>query len=326
MNESTSTNQSATRARPARRLLAALAAIVAIIAILATPAQAWAHSHLRSARPAAGAKLDAVPRALSLTFSEPPELAVSSLRLVFIGADSTPVTLGALASAADPHTITASVTGPMAAGRYVVIWQVAGEDGHVVRGSYSFTIAEGAAGVQSLAAEESATAVAQRADSATRADSAASNLPKNFDAASPAYVVIRWAQFAGLLILIGAVAFRWWIIPRIGGRVTEALSEELAAGAAGTGLAGAWLLALTALLRLVAQSLSLHGAERMVDAAPLGSMIGGTMWGHAWLFEVGWLVVILFAFRQAGRHPASRAAWGVAAVAAICLAAVPALS
>lgn len=309
-----------TRARWVRRLSASAAALAVL---LATPAPAWAHGHLTASQPAAGARLTTAPRVLTLTFSEVPELAVSSLRLVFAGADSTPVALGTLAHAADRHAITAAIDGPLAAGDYVVYWQVAGADGHVVRGSYAFSIAEGAAGLRPLAA---AAAPASTPPPATAADSLAANRLKDFDSSSPVYVVIRWAQFVGLLLLIGAVAFRWWMLPRVGAQISEPARLELAAGTAGTGLAGAWLLGLTALLRLVAQSLSTHGAIGMVDGSAIVSMVSGTTWGHAWLFELVWLAVVILNLRHAARHPASLASWGLATLAAVALAFVPAMS
>ena len=303
--------------RQARRLAAALAAVVAL---LAAPAPAYAHGHLTASQPAAGARLTVAPSMLALTFSEAPELAVTSLRLLLAGADSTQVVLGTLQRGGDAHTVTAAITGPLRAGRYVVYWQMAGADGHVTRGNYSFTIAEGAAGLQPLAAKESAIVAPTRPDTALLAR------PGGFDSSSSAYVGIRWAQFAGLLLLIGAVAFRWWVLPRAGASLVEPVRQGLTSRLAAVGLWGGWLLAVTALLRLIAQSATIHGPAGMLDPALVGTLVGATSWGHGWVFEVVWLAVALPSLAQARRNPASPVAWGFAAAATVALAFVPALS
>jgi putative copper export protein/methionine-rich copper-binding protein CopC len=314
-------------ARVARRLRVVFGALAsAFVVMLVMPAPAYAHAHLSSSQPRAKAVLAAAPRALTLTFSEAPELAVSSLRLV--DAHGIQVALGTLAHGADHHVITADITGPLAAGRYTVFWQVAGADGHVQRGSYEFTIAEGAAGLQPVVAPESAvvTPAAVPGLAAAPTDSVALAQPNLFDASSPAYVAIRFVQFAGLLLLIGAVAFRWWVLPRVGVELAEPARRDLAFGAAGAGLWGGWLLALSALARLVAQSLMTHGAGAMLRPSSLGSLLVATTWGHAWLLEVVGLVIVLTGLRQARRQVTSLMAWRLAAAGTLALAFVPALS
>src|SRR5690348_12336639 len=179
-----------------RRRRTALAAVSVAAALLALPAPALAHAHLQKTAPAAGATVTAAPTQLVLTFSEAPTLAVSSLRL--LGPDSSLVTLSALTHGAGANTLTARITGALRAGRYTVLWQTAGDDGHVQHGSYRFTIADGATGLASPASTSDtvhpgAAGAAAASGAPARGDSAASSLQSSgFDASSPLYVLVRW--------------------------------------------------------------------------------------------------------------------------------------
>lgn len=301
-------------------------ALLALLALAALPAPALAHAHLKSATPASGATLTTAPRQLVLTFSEAPALAMSALRL--FGPDSTPVALGVLTHDAGVHAIAASIAGPLVAGRYTVQWQTAGDDGHVQRGSYQFVIADGAEGLAVTAPVAAQHDSMAHGTPAAGSASGATALPdaSSFDENSILYVVIRWAQFAALLLLIGAVTFRWWILPRAGVAIAEPARRALAAGAAATGSWSAWLLAETAVARLLAQSATLHGAGHMADPVVLGPLVTRTIWGDAWLLEIVAAIVAIVALAIARREATSVTAWRITTLAVIALAFVPAMS
>ena len=298
--------------------------LAAFVALLAFPAPALAHAHLESTKPASGARLTIAPRDLVLTFSEAPTLAMSALRL--LGPDSTEIALGTLGHGGGARTLSASITGALKAGTYTVIWQTAGDDGHVQHGSYKFLITEGAEGLAPLAV----TSDTVRRDSASVPDisvldSAVTPLqPRGLGVSSPIFVVIRWVQFVALLLLIGAVAFRWWILPRAGVALAEPARRELSAGAAKAGLWGAWFLALSALARLAAQ---LDALSMLPDAAPsLGALLLHSEWGHGWLLEIVALAFVIAGLRVVRREPTVQLPWRIAAAAVVGLAFVPALS
>jgi putative copper export protein/methionine-rich copper-binding protein CopC len=304
-----------------------LVAFLALIALPALPSPAFAHAHLQGTKPASGATVSVAPSQLVLTFSESPALAMSALRL--FGPDSTPVALGAVTHDAGVRTLTARITGPLVAGRYTVEWQTAGDDGHVQHGSYQFVIAEGAAGF--------APATAMRSDTLRRGSASLPDVSildsavgptshTGFDASSPLYVLIRWVQFAALLLVIGAVAFRWLILPRAGAGLSEPAVLALMLGAARAGSWGAWLLAEAAVARLVAQAATLHGAGYMTDRAVIVPMLTSTIWGHAWILQIVAAIIAIVALRMVRRDATSTPAWSIAALAAIALAIVPALS
>ena len=55
------------------------------------------------------------------------------------------IALGSLKTAVESRrTLVVAISGRLVAGTYTVVWQIAGDDGHPVRGRYAFTIAPGA--------------------------------------------------------------------------------------------------------------------------------------------------------------------------------------
>lgn len=119
--------------------VAALAAVLG--AALAAPASAGAAFHLRlvGSDPAADATLAAPPAALRLTFSEAPELAVTTVRLR--GPGDRAVALGRLVRArGDRATVVATPRAPLAHGRYALTWRTMSHDGHAMHGTFHFTV------------------------------------------------------------------------------------------------------------------------------------------------------------------------------------------
>lgn len=283
----------------ARLLLTLLAALVAL------PAPALAHGALRRSEPASGAHLSAAPSELRLIFNENVELAVARLRL--IGPDSAEVPLAPLALAPDSATVlVARIVGPLRAGTYTVAWQVAGADGHPVRGTYSFVIAPGATGLGPAAASAGPTAPGQAPPPASH--HRATSLPEGpgFDAESPLYAAVRWLTFLGLLGVIGAAAFRFAVLPLVRRQGTLpglAVLRPAAGRAARLGLAAAAVLAVAGVLRLYAQSYALHGAEDALDPALVATMLSRTVWGWGWLLQAAGTALALVGFALARRSP-----------------------
>jgi len=327
--------------RKGRTWLTAAAGVA--IWLAATPAVLSAHPKLRRAVPTSGAHLAAAPRELRLTFAPPPELAFSRLR--FLGPRGAEVALGPV-RVDSVGTLVAPITGPLTAGTYTVVWQVAGGDGHPVRGRYAFTITPGAAGLP--AATPPANAGASR-DSVTGEPGGAVTSPgrepppaehhhdptsmpegEGLDAGSPVYVAIRWLQFTALLLVIGALAFRGFVLGRVGrmrpasGSETSAMLASARDRAAALGLWASVALGTVALLRLYVQSYATHGASDALDMGLLGTMLARTTWGWGWLLQVVGVALAVTGFAIARRGRA--AGWPLAAIGTIALAFTPALS
>jgi len=123
----------------AHRRARAAARVAFFIGLMAT--SAWAapfHLHLLKSSPAANATIAAAPDSIRLSFSQTPELKVTSVTVT--GPASASVALAPLASA-DSATVVARVKGKMSPGTYTVAWHTMAKDGHVARGTFAFTVA-----------------------------------------------------------------------------------------------------------------------------------------------------------------------------------------
>ena len=122
----------------AHRPVRAAAALALAIGLMAT--SVWAapfHLHLLKSSPAANATVVAAPDSIRLSFSQTPELKVTSVTVT--GPASASVALAPLASA-DSATVVAAVKGRMSPGTYTVVWRTMAKDGHVARGTFAFTV------------------------------------------------------------------------------------------------------------------------------------------------------------------------------------------
>ena len=106
------------------------------LAVVALTALVQAHTKLEKSEPAAGAVVTAAPNQIQLWFNEKLDAAVSKIDLT---SPSGKVDLG------PPHVTTdkalmAGISGKLGDGTYTVAWQTAGDDGHLVKGDFTFTV------------------------------------------------------------------------------------------------------------------------------------------------------------------------------------------
>ncbi len=298
-------------------------------ALLVAPAALHAHGVLQRSTPADGARLAEVPRELRLTFNEAVELAVARIELA--SSDSAPVLLGVLRHGGDSaRVVVADILVPLGAGRYTVAWQVVGKDGHPVRGTFAFTIAPGARGV---AATDTGRATVPPALAPQPVAPERQTRPMGigehhgFDAESPLYALVRWANYMGLVALIGAVAFAVVVVRRA---AVPALAwgvmsgAQLARAAASVGTVAALLVLAGALLRLTLQSVAMNGGGDALDRALVAAMVGETTWGVGWLLQLTGGLVALVGARVARRVP--NVGWTIAGAGAVTVAFAAALS
>lgn len=310
----------------------ALAAIFTVCMLLA-PSAAHAHGALKSSAPARGAKLAVAPKEIRLVFNESVELAFTRIEL---SGPNGPVPVGQVIFAGTgKRTVAAGIAAPLSAGQYTVAWQMAGADGHPVRDKFTFSIESGAAGLAAavLPADSAGsvsaigsgnaigdTTVAVHHDPETFPDAG------GFNAESPLYVVIRWLQFAAILVMTGAVVFHLFVLGLLrkteGGESPMTLSATQRA--ARIGLYAALVLGVVAVMRLLAQSYAMHAPDERFAPALMWSMIGVTTWGWGWLLQAVATVVAITGFSLARRSAAK--GWGIAAVAVTLGAFAPAFS
>ncbi len=134
------------------RLLRAVLAVSLLGALVATAPAASAHTVLTGTDPAADSTVNAGPTRVTATFNE--QLQPTFVAMTVVGPD------GNLWSQGDATVdgATASVglrpLGP--SGRYTVNYRVTSDDGHVVSGSWSFTVAVPSTGTPGPAVEPTA--------------------------------------------------------------------------------------------------------------------------------------------------------------------------
>ncbi|WP_199425152.1 copper resistance CopC family protein [Actinotalea solisilvae] len=125
---------------PARR--AAVAAVLAtLLAALAAPlvaAPAAAHDQLVASDPADGAVLTAIPSQVTLTFSAEPLAGVGGAAVVVTGPDGASWSEGE--PAVEGTTVTQALRPGMPTGAWTVAWRAPSSDGHVLEGTFGFTL------------------------------------------------------------------------------------------------------------------------------------------------------------------------------------------
>lgn len=299
--------------------------------VLGLAGTAYAHLALESSEPAKGDRLAVAPSELRLTFTETVELAVARITLRDPAGEM--VALSPLVRPPDSVTvIVAPIRGPLRSGTYTLEWQVAGTDGHPVRGTFSFEISPGADGLVDVS-EGAHVAGDTGAGETTsepnplagdRLDSATMVVGPGFDAESPAYVAVRWLQYTGLLIAVGALAFHLLVLRFMGRTATDELLVQLMRIRAAT--IGYWatlLVALSAVLRLYAQSVAVNGGEALRGEL-IGPMLMRTLWGWGWMLQIAAVVIAIAGFHLARRARAG--GWVIALAGVLVLAVTPALS
>lgn len=158
--------------------VALLGSLLGALAVVGQPAQA--HASLKESDPANGALLAEPPSEVRLSFTEPPDLSLSTVGIV--DQAGAPVRTGPLERVpGDDRTVRVRLHG-LADGVYTVTWRtVSATDGHLTSGAFSFGVGVSAAEVTPV--EPSGEG---RAPSPTAAG-----------------VAGRWALYVGLALLFG---------------------------------------------------------------------------------------------------------------------------
>ncbi|MDW4572253.1 copper resistance protein CopC [Microbacterium sp. M3] len=157
-------------------LLAAL--LLAFAAMLSTASPAQAHDELIGTDPAAGATVDALPAALTLTYSA--EIADDDGASVVEVTDAAGTSLVAGAPTVRDNTLTQPLEGE-ASGAVTVLWKVVSSDGHPISGEYSFTVAGNPAPAPTETTAPTPTETAAPTETAEPTPSATETVPADED-------------------------------------------------------------------------------------------------------------------------------------------------
>ncbi len=143
-------------------------------------------------------------------------------------------------------------------------------------------------------------------------------------------VLSRWMVFAGLLTAVGSLVFRVLILPRHSPH-TQLSEEEYpfdrVVDTAYFGIFAICILLLGSLARLASQFAVFRDPYASLTS-DLSLLVGGTTWGQAWIWQVVFGIIALFAFIVAGRRHkvTSPLPWIIAGLAVAVLSITPAFS
>lgn len=117
---------------------AASAAVLGIAVLAAAPAPV--HVHLKRSEPMADSTVTTAPTEIRLWYSAPVQVAVTTVRVAAVDGTSQ-ATIPVRAGTGENAPLIAALPRPLANGRYSVAWRTMARDGHVLTGTFSFTVA-----------------------------------------------------------------------------------------------------------------------------------------------------------------------------------------
>jgi copper transport protein len=281
---------------------AALLAAAGLVALALLPSAASAHAKLTRSEPKAKARLEQPPRLVELWFSDALAQGFSTIEVTDAQGrrvDGGPVTH---AEGDKKAQVGLQELGP---GAYTVAYKVVSVDEHTIRGKFTFTVAEAAAGAAVTTSPTPApTAETQAAGAAGR--TAATPTPEAAEAGAAQtdtagaeesatnWVdnLVRWLAYLAMMTLLGGFAARLFVLgPAL--RRTRDAGEGAAEEAARVGArravsllgAGVAVLAVTLLAALALQSAAVNGvgAGEALSPALLGRVVTQTGYGRSWL-------------------------------------------
>ena len=292
-----------------------------VLALAIWPAQAFAHLRLESSRPAQGDTVRVPLSEISIVFTQAVDPRYTSLTLVDNAGQE--VTLGTLLPVGTGKTreFVYRLTHPVVAGAFVVRWKTVGTDGHVVTGSFDFTV--DVPDAVSIVPTPGQTAQS-RPDEHHPEHHTATEVEPLYDPGSVPWVLARWINFIGLMLMIGAVVFRFGVIER----ARKALSDDVLGAAdhntRNLAMVAAVIALVGNLLRFWLQSGSLHGSDRIWEPDLLRAMVFDTGWGKAWFAQTFAVVAFIVSTRLRTASPME--SWIAALVFALAAGATPAFA
>ncbi len=266
-----------------RRLAGAGVVVAAVVTVgLALgPAPADAHAELISTEPASGEQLDAAPERVVLRFTESVDVSDDAIEVLTAGGD--PVDVDDPGHLDGEGSAVAVDLPDLGDGTYVVSWRVISSDSHPVSGAFTFGVGDAAAALSDADAQ----ALVDDVQAGAGSDRIV----------GISYGVVRFAGFAGLLVLIGGAVFVAALWPA---GADDPRARRI--------LAAAWWVALGATVLSIPLQATYAVGGSLADAFD-PSVIGdelGARTGRAWLVRL----VLLAAVAVVGPRLARRAGEG----------------
>ncbi len=181
----------------ARAAAAAACVLTATLALLWSPARADAHAELLSTEPASGEHLATAPDQVVLHFSEAVNLGDDLVKVLDSSGDE--VDAGDPVHVDGERSSVALPLPPLDDGPYVVSWRVISSDGHPVGGAFTFRVGDASA--------------AAPGDDQALIDDVLGGGSQGDTVLGVVYGIARFAAFAGIVVLVGGLAFVAWLWP-----------------------------------------------------------------------------------------------------------------
>ncbi|MEU4624589.1 copper resistance protein CopC [Actinoplanes sp. NPDC023801] len=191
--------------RAGARLTRPLLALAALLAVLLPGVPAWAHNALAEANPAKNATLKKSPSEVRLRFLQKLDPGYTTITVSNAGREK----VGTSAPEVDGSTGSVTIDAPLANGVYTVAYQVVSTDGHTVKGSYEFTVANPAPALEPGPVVEDSEAPADPEESSAAPSSAVTAASEPPLQAGPAQTVSTtydptYLIIAGVVVLLAA--------------------------------------------------------------------------------------------------------------------------
>jgi putative copper export protein/methionine-rich copper-binding protein CopC len=266
---------------------------ILVLALAMLPAQARAHLKLASSTPAQGDTVRLPVSQITLTFTAVVDekfLTIAVLdafgRELGVGMNVHPI------GASPSKQYMVMLDTPLAGGAFTVKWKTVGKDGHAVTGMFDFLVAAAPAPSPSPSPRPSS-AIHPPEHGGHHTPS--TEIPPLFrPESSLLWMFARWLNFTALVVMVGAVAFRFGVLERAHKHLDEMLATDVDDAVRRLAVIAAAFVVLSNILRLWLQFGSVHGPERLFEGNLLASLLLKGGWGKAWLAQtaasIGYLI------------------------------------
>lgn len=109
--------------------------VLVVLLAIALAVPLYAHMKIEKTEPAADSTIKAAPKQIQVWFNETPDIKVTKMNLVGPSGEAK-----LAAARVDGKSIAAAVAGTLPDGAYTATWQSAGDDGHLQKGEFKFTL------------------------------------------------------------------------------------------------------------------------------------------------------------------------------------------
>lgn len=291
-----------------------------VLALSVAPASARGHLKLQSSSPAHGDTIRTPLSEIRLTFTQAVDQRFTTITLI------DPSTGREIDAGAMIHAIgnsptkeyTLRLSQPLVSGYFTVKWRTVGADGHAITGMFDFVADAGPK-----------PALPPSPPGGVHPDEHgghhATEIPAMFNPeTSLLWIAARWLNFLGLVLMVGAVAFEFFVLNRARVTLGDDSASLIDTRTRNVAIIAAVVTLLSNGLRLWLQSGSIHGAERLWEAGLLRAILLEMGWGRAWIAQtVATLGVLISAAIKTDDRLDS---WFSAAPLAVIAAAMPAFS